>query len=110
MARQSAASIQSGMKPANSSGVIHQDYRRLWPHEPNGESLEAITANVDERAMGIELHPKFLSLTQTRCYQLLQSQLLPSVAKFPSLPSCHFSPHLLIYLYATSDATAKPNR
>ena len=31
--------------------------------------------------MGIELHPKFLSLTDTRCYQPPESQLLPSVAK-----------------------------
>jgi hypothetical protein len=30
--------------------------------------------------MGIELHPKFLSLTGTRCY-LPVSQLLPTVAK-----------------------------
>lgn len=31
-----------------------------------------------ERAMGIELHPKFLSLTETRCYQPLRES---SVAK-----------------------------
>ena len=31
-----------------------------------------------ERAMGIELHPKFLSLTGTRCYQPLRK---PIVAK-----------------------------
>jgi hypothetical protein len=31
--------------------------------------------------MGIELHPKFLSLTEPRRYQPLRGQLLPNVAK-----------------------------
>jgi hypothetical protein len=35
-----------------------------------------------ERAMGIELHPKFLSLTETGCYlPLCVSQMLPNVGK-----------------------------
>jgi hypothetical protein len=34
-----------------------------------------------ERAMGIELYPKFLSLTETRCYQPLREPILPNVAK-----------------------------
>jgi hypothetical protein len=34
--------------------------------------------------MGIELHPKFLSLTESRRYQPLRGQLLPNVAKSPN--------------------------
>jgi hypothetical protein len=34
-----------------------------------------------ERAMGIELHPILLSLTEPRRYHRSKSQLLPNVAK-----------------------------
>jgi hypothetical protein len=37
-----------------------------------------------ERAMGIGLHPKFLSLTETRCYQPLGESI---VAMLPTKPS-----------------------
>jgi hypothetical protein len=36
--------------------------------------------------MGIELHPKFLSLTEPRRYQPLRGQLLPNVGKSLKVP------------------------
>jgi len=33
--------------------------------------------------MGIELHPKFLSLAETRCYRPLRESIMPNVAKNP---------------------------
>ena len=58
-------------------------YSSVWTENGN-DALTSVTpsslsifAYRLERAMGIELHPKFLSLTEARCYQPLIDRSSP---------------------------------
>lgn len=47
---------------------------QVWPVSKS--SRVNVSFGFLERAMGIELHPKFLSLTETRCYQPLRESIV----------------------------------
>src|SRR5437773_7534028 len=70
-----------------------------------------------ERAMGIELHTKFLSLTETRCYQPLRESIVAKCCQgrflcpysCPTTPVTESYPTLTRYLPSTS-ASDSPSR